>query len=155
MKNIFYVIIAGLGISILTGCGGIVGKAIDRKLIKNYIRGIYDISTQNDIMYLNIDKSGRVDTYILNNNENCYFRNKNPGLNSEINGKDVKINYKHNYFNIDATYWYYDVKAKISKVTSNNLSSLDILETNNIRIATSKHLTSNITIGELNQSLCK
>lgn len=154
MKKILYVLMAGLSVGLLTGCGGSIADKVKESFIKKRIEGIYNISTLNDIMYFTVERAGRVNTYLLNNDENCYNKNLSDGLNSQINGRIVEIDYKNEVFKIDSTSWYYGSEKKILEVRSNNLKSNDILETNNIRIATSKYLTKNITMGELNQSLC-
>ena len=139
---------------VLVGCGGSVSKKIKEKIAEKYAAGIYDISTVNDTLYLSIEKKGLVNTYRLDTNNNCYKKNEIPGLNSSINGKILGIDYKQKVLKIGTAQWYYGNTKNISEVRIEKIKSSGILESNNIRIATSKHRTSNITLGELNQSIC-
>jgi len=152
MKKTSLVII--MSILLFNGCGSAISKKIDKALIRKNAQGIYNISTQNQISYFVIKKSGLVNTYRLDTNNNCYLKNETDGLNSSINGKYLNVDYKKKRFEINSTYWYYGSSSKITQVGSGSLSSSEILETNNIRISTSKHKTSMVTLGELNQSLC-
>ena len=138
----------------LVGCGGSVSKKIKENLIEEYAAGIYDISTMSDTLYLSIKNNGLIDTYRLDTDSNCYKKNEVPGLNSTINGRTLGIDYEDSAFEIDSIQWYFGSSKKVSEVRISNIKSSGILESNNIRIASSNHLTSNVTLGELDQSIC-
>lgn len=146
--------ILGMSLIGLVGCGSSISDNIEKDMIKEYAAGIYNISTMDDIIYFSIEDRGLVNTYSLDTDNNCYKKNEVPGLNSSINGRKLIVNYNQKVFEIDSVRWYYGNSKKISEVRIDNVKSSGILESGNIKIATSEHLTSNITLGELNQSLC-
>jgi len=137
-----------------TGCGSSPSKKIKESLIEKYAEGVYDISTNNDTLYLTIKDNGFVDTYKLDTNNNCYKKNETPGINSSINGKKLEIDYSDKLFEINSAKWYYGNDKKIKEVRIGKLKSSTILESNNIRIGTNKKKTDIITFGELKQSIC-
>jgi len=156
MKRFTSLIVFGIFAIVFTACGGSsIEKKIEEKIIEEYAEGVYDISTINDTIYFSIEDDGLVNTYRLDINNNCYRKNESPGLNSSINGRKLDIDYSDRAFEIDSVQWYYGSSEKVSKVRINDLESSEVLESNNIRIATANHITSNITLGELNQSVCE
>ncbi len=154
MSKFIILFIIGIGAIGLVGCGSSISKNIEKEMIEEYAVGIYDISTRDDIIYFSIEDRGLVNTYRLDADNNCYKKNEVSGLNSSINGRKLIVNYNQKAFEIDSVQWYYGNSKKILEVKIDDAKSSNILESGNIKIATSEHLTPNITLGELNQSLC-
>jgi len=130
--------------------------------IKNieYIQGIYDISNGEDMVYLSIDETGEINTYdyqgdSVDNGLNCYIKNLATGFNQELNGLTVTNDETAKQFTANGYNWYYGDDANISKVAIGGISAGGMLGINNIRIATSKHLTTNVTLDEIKQSICE
>jgi len=130
--------------------------------IKNieYIQGIYDISNGEDIVYLSIDGAGEINTYdyqgdSVDNGLNCYVKNLATGFNQELNGLTVTNDETAKQFTANGYNWYYGDDTNISKVAIGGISAGGMLGMNNIRIATSKYLTTNVTLEEIKQSICE
>ena len=173
-----------------TGCGGSAGTNSGQETVSgnenneielpaekntlhniSYIEGVYDITSEDDVLYLAIDTEGVVNTYdyqadFSDNGMDCYIKN-NPlkEVNQKINGKTLKEDQENKYFYMDIQIsenqanelrWVYGETEEIESVSLDGLiTSGGILSINDIRIATSKYLLTDVTLEEMELNICK
>lgn len=173
-----------------TGCGGGAGPSGDQETVSgnenneieplvgentlhniSYIEGIYDIKSEDDVLYLAIDAEGEVNTYdyqadFYDNGIDCYIKN-NPGkeVNQKINGKTLKEDQENNYFYLDVQFsenqtnevrWVYGETEEIEYVSlDGSITSGGRLSINDISIATSDYLVTDVTLEEMELNVCR
>lgn len=173
-----------------TGCGGSAGTNSGQETVSgnennepapqveenalhniSYIEGVYDITSEDDVLYLAIDAEGVVNTYdyqadFSDNGMDCYIKN-NPlkEVNQKINGKTLKEDQENKYFYMDIQIsenqanelrWVYGETEEIESVSlDGSITSGGRLFINDIKIATSDYLVTDVTLEEMELNVCR
>ncbi|UFH59669.1 hypothetical protein [Sulfurovum mangrovi] len=174
-----------------TGCGGSAGTDSSQETVSgnennepapqveenalhniSYIEGVYDITSEDDVIYLAIDTEGVVNTYdyqadFSDNGMDCYIKNSPlKEVNKKINGKTLQEDQENNYFYLDDIQisenqtnelrWVYGEMEEIEYVSlDGSITAGGRLYLNDIRIATSKYLVTDVTLEEMELNICK
>lgn len=137
----------------------------------SYIEGIYDITSGDDVLYLAIDAEGVVNTYdyqadFSDNGTDCYIKNSLlKAVNQKINGETLKEDQENNYFYLDIQVsenqanelrWVYGETEEIESVSlDGSITSGGRLFINDIKIATSDYLVTDVTLEEMELNVCR
>lgn len=119
----------------------------------SYVAGIYDVTGDGDEKtYLSIANDGLITTYLYQST--CYQKNPD-SINKALNGTKLINDETNKSFTSQGYSWIYGNTTQIQRVALGGISAGTILSLNDIKIATSKALTTEVTTADLEDNLCK